>query len=123
MFRPPPSRQALDALHLEANALSRPRAGERLWAFQTTADLPLERSLVLGFLVIDGLGHLNRDFPDDSRQAPKTVAQLSIERKRDHSTRIGGLGWGTRCARDPAGSVRKRVSTKALRYQIIALPL
>ena len=38
---------------------------------------------------------LNRDFPDDSSHPPKTVARSSINRKRAHSCRFGGLGWAT----------------------------
>ncbi len=60
------------------------------------------RRVALSLVRAPSSSPFNRDFPDDSCQAPKTVAQLSIERNRDHSTRIGGLGWGTRCARDSA---------------------
>ncbi len=45
--------------------------------------------------------NLSRDFPDDSSQAPKAIAQSRIERKRKHPIWIGHLGWGTRCFRDP----------------------
>ena len=34
-----------------------------------------------------------RDFPDDSSQPPKTVAQLCFDRKRNPTTRFGVLGW------------------------------
>ena len=46
--------------------------------------------------------HLGRDFPDASSQLPKTVAQSSIDRKRGHSSRIGGLGMGFRYSRPGA---------------------
>ena len=36
--------------------------------------------------------HMNRDFPDDSSQPPKTVARLCFDRKRDPTTRFGVLG-------------------------------
>jgi hypothetical protein len=42
------------------------------------------------------IGDLNRDFPDDSSQPPKTVAHLCFDRQRDPTTRFGLLEWGDR---------------------------
>ncbi len=42
----------------------------------------------------------DRDCPDGSSQARKSIAQSSIDRKRGHSSRSGGLGCAARCIRD-----------------------
>ena len=39
------------------------------------------------------MDNLNRDFPDDSSQPPKTVAQSNIDRKRGRSSRLDLIGY------------------------------
>jgi len=51
---------------------------------------------------------LTRDFPDDSSQPPKTLAQSSIDQQRGRSFRFGGLGWATRRIRATSRCIRVR---------------